>query len=503
MHIEQEDDIMTENPSSEFILSVREVSKTFPGVKALDDVSLQIRRGVVHGIVGENGAGKSTLMKILSGVYTKDSGSIQFDGQTVETTSPMESLRMGLSIIYQEFSLVNSMTVGENIFLGRFKEAGGMRGTHQKAKELLERIGSSISTRTLVSELSTSEKQMVEIAKALSFQSKLIIMDEPSSSLTEEELASLGEIIRQLRGQGISIIYISHKLDEIFEYCDYVTVMRDGHVIDTRPVGELSRRDMVSMMVGRTIENEYPERPHCVGGPLMRVEHLNTRKLKDISFTLNKGEILGLVGLVGAGRTEIVRAIYGADKAKQKEIRIDGETVNITCPQDGKKYGMAFVPEDRKQQGLVLPFSVEANISMANLPKVKKGVFLSRGKERQMAQRQIEELLIKTSSAQTPVVELSGGNQQKCIIGRWLETSPRILILDEPTRGIDVGAKYEIYMLMKKTVEAGSSIILISSELPEVLNMSNRVLTIANGRITGEFDPEQTSAQEIMNMAIG
>ena len=329
MHIEQEDDIMTENPSSEFILSVREVSKTFPGVKALDDVSLQIRRGVVHGIVGENGAGKSTLMKILSGVYTKDSGSIQFDGQTVETTSPMESLRMGLSIIYQEFSLVNSMTVGENIFLGRFKEAGGMRGTHQKAKELLERIGSSISTRTLVSELSTSEKQMVEIAKALSFQSKLIIMDEPSSSLTEEELASLGEIIRQLRGQGISIIYISHKLDEIFEYCDYVTVMRDGHVIDTRPAGELSRRDMVSMMVGRTIENEYPERPHCVGGPLMRVEHLNTRKLKDISFTLNKGEILGLVGLVGAGRTEIVRAIYGADKAKQKEIRIDGETVNI------------------------------------------------------------------------------------------------------------------------------------------------------------------------------
>lgn len=497
------DDMMTGNPSSEFILSVRKVNKSFPGVKALDDVSLQIRRGVVHGIVGENGAGKSTLMKILSGVYTKDSGSIEFDGKAVETTTPMESLRMGLSIIYQEFSLVNSMTVGENIFLGRFKEAGGMKGTHQKAKELLERIGSSISTRALVSELSTSEKQMVEIAKALSFQSKLIIMDEPSSSLTEEELASLGEIIRQLRGQGISIIYISHKLDEIFEYCDYVTIMRDGHVIDTRPAGELNRRDMVSMMVGRTIENEYPERPHCVGGPLMEVKHLNTRKLTDISFTLNKGEILGFVGLVGAGRTEIVRAIYGADKAKQKEIWIDGESVAITCPQDGKKHGMAFVPEDRKQQGLVLPFSVEANISMADLPKVKTGSFLSRGKERQMAQRQMEELLIKTPSAKTPVVELSGGNQQKCIIGRWLETNPRILILDEPTRGIDVGAKYEIYMLMKKTVEAGDSIILISSELPEVLNMSNRVLTIADGRITGEFDPEKTSAQEIMNMAIG
>lgn len=494
---------MMSKPSSDVILSVKNVSKTFPGVKALDNVCLEVRRGVVHGIVGENGAGKSTLMKILSGVYTKDSGSITFDGQAVEQTTPMESLRMGLSIIYQEFSLVNSMTVGENIFLGRFKEAGGMKGTHQKARELLQRIGSSAGTHRLVSELSTSEKQMVEIAKALSFQSKLIIMDEPSSSLTEEELARLGVVIHQLREQGISIIYISHKLDEIFEYCDYVTVMRDGHVIDTRPVSEMNRKDMVGMMVGRTIENEYPERPHCVGEPLMRVEHLNTRKLHDISFTLNRGEILGFVGLVGAGRTEIVRAIYGADKAKQKQIEIDGRAVRITSPQDGKKYGMAFVPEDRKLQGLVLPFSVESNISMASLSKLKTGLFLARGKERKMAKNRIDELLIKTSSPQTPIVELSGGNQQKCIIGRWLETSPRILILDEPTRGIDVGAKYEIYMLMKKTVEAGSSIILISSELPEVLNMSNRVLTIADGRITGEFNPEQTSAQEIMNKAIG
>jgi len=482
---------------------MKHINKAFPGVKALDDVSLEVRRGVVHGIVGENGAGKSTLMKILSGVYTKDSGTIEFDGQTVEATSPMESLRMGLSIIYQEFSLVNSMTVGENIFLGRFREAGGMKGTHQKAKALLDKIGSSIPTHRLVSELSTSEKQMVEIAKALSFQSKLIIMDEPSSSLTEEELAGLGVIINQLREQGISTIYISHKLDEIFEYCDYVTVMRDGHVIDTRPVAELNRKDMVGMMVGRTIENEYPERPHCVGTPLMQVKNLNTRKLHDISFTLNRGEILGLVGLVGAGRTEIVRAIYGADKVKQKEIRIDGKDVKIVSPQDGKKCGMAFVPEDRKQQGLVLPFSVESNISMASLSNLKNGVFLSKGKERKMAENKISELLIKTSSPQTAVVGLSGGNQQKCILGRWLETGPKILILDEPTRGIDVGAKYEIYLLMKKTVEAGSSIILISSELPEVLNMSNRVLTVADGRITGEFDPEKTSAQEIMNRAIG
>jgi len=488
---------------SDRILSVKHISKSFPGVKALDDVSLDVGRGVVHGIVGENGAGKSTLMKILSGVYTKDSGTVAFDGQTIEKTTPMESLRRGLSIIYQEFSLISSMTVGENIFLGRFKEAGGMKGTHRKARELLDKIGSSINTHSYVSELSTSEKQMVEIAKALSFQSKLIIMDEPSSSLTEEELAKLGGIIHQMRKEGISILYISHKLDEIFEYCDFVTIMRDGHVIDTRPVAELGRKEMVGMMVGRTIENEYPERPHFVGEPLMEVEHLTTNKLKDISFTLNRGEILGFVGLVGAGRTEIVRAIYGADKVKRKEIRIGGEAVRITNPQDGKKHGIALVPEDRKQQGLVLPFSVEANISMANLKKLKKGIFLSADRERMMAESRINELLIKTPSPTAAIVNLSGGNQQKCIIGRWLETEPKILIMDEPTRGIDVGAKYEIYMLMKKAVEAGSSIILISSELPEVLNMSNRVLTIADGRITGEFNPEEVSAQEIMNRAIG
>ena len=488
--------------SSDMILSIHNVSKSFPGVKALDNVSMDVRRGVVHGIVGENGAGKSTLMKILSGVYTKDSGEVVFDGRLVEKTTPIDALRSGLSIIYQEFSLVNSMTVGENIFLGRFREAGGMKKTHQKAKKLLESIGSTIDTYRYVSELSTSEKQMVEITKALSFDSKLIIMDEPSSSLTDDELRRLGVIIRELKQRGISIIYISHKLDEIFEYCDMVTVMRDGHVIDTRPAAELTRSDMIAMMVGRSIESEYPERPHCVGEPLLEVRHLNSSKLLDISFTLHKGEILGLVGLVGAGRTEIVRALYGADCIRSKEIRIDGKPVQILSPIDGKANGIGFVPEDRKQQGLALPFSVESNISMANLAKLKKGFLLSSALERAMAQRQIGELSIKTPSPETAVETLSGGNQQKCIIGRWLETEPRILILDEPTRGIDVGAKYEIYLLMKKAVEQGSSIILISSELPEVLNMSNRVLTIAGGRITGEFDPEKASAQEIMNMAI-
>ena len=494
---------MTNGSSSENILTVTNVSKSFPGVKALDDVSLEIKRGVVHGIVGENGAGKSTLMKILSGVYTKDSGSIIFDGQLIEHTTPVEALRRGLSIIYQEFSLVNTMTVGENIFLGRFGEVGGMKNTHKKAQELLKSIGSSIDSHQYVSELSTSEKQMVEITKALSFNSKLIIMDEPSSSLTEDELKRLGEIIFSLKSKGISIIYISHKLDEIFNFCDIVTVIRDGHVIDTRPASELNRNEMIAMMVGRTIESEYPERSRAVTDEvLLEVSHLNTKKLHDISFSLHKGEILGFVGLVGAGRTEIIRAIYGADKAKNKQITISGASVSIVSPIDGKKNGIGFVPEDRKQQGLVLPFSVESNISMASLKKLRQGLFIDKAKEKAMALKEIEELGIKTPSENSPVVSLSGGNQQKCIIGRWLETDPKILILDEPTRGIDVGAKYEIYLLMKKAAENGSAIILISSELPEVLNMSNRILTIAGGKVTGEFNPEVSSAQEIMDRAI-
>jgi len=479
------------------------VCKSFPGVKALDNVSIEIKRGVVHGIVGENGAGKSTLMKILSGVYKKDSGTINFDGETIDSTTPIQSLQSGLSIIYQEFNLVNSMSVGENIFLGRFKEMHGMRGTHKKAKELLDSIGSSINTYTMVSELSVSEKQMVEIAKALSFDSKLIIMDEPSSSLTSDELKHLVKIIHQLREKGISIIYISHKLDEIFEFCDIVTVMRDGHVIDTKPVNDYTRAEMISKMVGRTIENEYPERPHCVGETLLEVRSLNTNKLHDISFELKKGEILGLVGLVGSGRTEIVRAIFGADKVKGHTILFDGKTVKIKKPSDAKALGIGLVPEDRKHQGLVLPFSVESNISMACLGNLKKFGFVDRSSEKDVAQKHVESLGVKTPTIKTLVKSLSGGNQQKCIVGRWLEINPRVLILDEPTRGIDVGTKYEIYVLMKQIAENGGSVILISSELPEVLNMSNRVLTIYDGRITGEFNPETVVPDQIMEKALG
>ncbi len=484
------------------ILSITGVDKTFPGVKALDNVSIEVRRGTVHGIVGENGAGKSTLMKILSGVYTKDKGTIVFDGETIHSTTPHQAMTRGLSIIYQELNLVNTMTVGENIFLGRFKETKGMKGTHEKAKKILERIGSKIDTKALVQDLSVSHKQMVEIAKALSFESKLIIMDEPSSSLTQDEMEDLVQIIHHLREQGISVIYISHKLDEIFDFCDVVTVMRDGHVVDTKPVTQFTRKEMISMMVGRSIEKEFPDRPHAVEAALLDIKGLKTRKLQNISFTLNKGEILGLVGLVGAGRTEIVRAIFGADRIKEGSIYINGKKVSIQNPRDAMQYGMCFVPEDRKQQGLVLPFSVEKNISIAGLRKVFTYGFLDKTKEKKIAEKHVKRLDIKAPSIKVPVKKLSGGNQQKCIIGRWMELNPRILIMDEPTRGIDVGTKYEIYLLMKQIVENGGSVILISSELPEVLNMSNRVLTVCEGRITGEFDPEQSSADEIMEKAL-
>ena len=354
---------------SEIILSIRDVSKSFPGVKALDRVSIDVRRGTVHGIVGENGAGKSTLMKILSGVYQKDSGTIEFDGARVEHTTPHQSTQSGLAIIYQELNLVNTMSVGENVFLGRFKEMKGMRGTHARARELLDSIGCTVPTTRLVSELSVSEKQMVEIVKALSFSSKLIIMDEPSSSLTGEEMAELVTIIRQLKEKGISIIYISHKLDEIFQFCDIVSVMRDGRVVDTKAVAEFTRNELVSKMVGRTIENEYPPRPHSVGEVVMEVRSISTHKLHDISFTLHKGEILGLVGLVGAGRTEIVRAIYGADKARGHEVLLGGKPAMIRNPRHAKDFGIGLIPEDRKLQGLVLPFSVESNISMGSIRK--------------------------------------------------------------------------------------------------------------------------------------
>lgn len=489
--------------NTDYILSLTNINKQFPGVKALDNVSLNVQRGVVHGIVGENGAGKSTLMKILSGVYTKDSGTIIFDGEVIEETTPSKSMEKGLSIIYQELNLVNTMTVGENVYLGRFRQMGGLRGVQTAAQKILDSIGSRVNAKQKVQELSVSEKQMVEIAKALSFQSKLIIMDEPSSSLTNEEMYSLTQIIRKFKEQGISILYISHKLEEIFELCDYVSIMRDGQLVETKAISEMTRSEMVAKMIGREIDQEYPPKIDTVGEALLEVENINTNKLKNISFTLHKGEILGLVGLVGAGRTEIVRAIVGADKAKGHHLKLNGKEITIRNSIEAKKAGLAFIPEDRKNQGLILPFSVAENIALASVDDTCKGGVYRSARQEKMALRQIDDLGIKTPSAKTPIVNLSGGNQQKCIIGRWLERDPQILFLDEPTRGIDVGAKYEIYLLIQNVVKKGGAVVLISSEFPEVLNLSHRVLTITDGEITGEYIPEESTPEEIMTCALG
>lgn len=485
------------------ILSVQNVTKCFPGVVALNKVSFDIRRGEIHGVIGENGAGKSTLMKILSGVYSKDEGEIYFDGKKMNVKEPTESLRLGLSIVYQEFNLVNSMTVGENIFLGRFHEVGGMRGVHAKARELLDSIGSRIDTYTPVEDLSVSEKQMVEICKALSFDAKLIIMDEPSTTLTMEEMNRLTQIIHDLQSKGITIIYISHKLDEIFELCHRVTIMRDGNVISTRDVKGMSRAEMIAEMVGRSIENEYPPRAASVGETILEVKNINTKKLHNVSFTARRGEILGFVGLVGAGRTETVRAIFGADKKHSGEVWMEGQKLDIKSPGDAIRAGFGFITEDRKEQGLLLNFSVGSNITMAALDHFTTNGIFNKSKEQQIIEKQIKALAVKTSSPDVYIGTLSGGNQQKGLIARWLETLPKVLIMDEPTRGIDVGAKYEIYLLMKRIAEAGSTIIMISSELPEVLNMSNRVIVLCNGEVAGEFDPQVSTSEEIMDVAFG
>ena len=488
---------------AEVILSVRNITKKFPNVTALDDVTFDICRGQIHGLVGENGAGKSTLMKILSGVYKRDSGEIEFDGELFNVKTPLESLHKGLSIIYQEFNLVNQMNVGENIFLGRFSEFKSLKKVHKAARELLDSIGSRIDTHTPVGDLSVSEKQMVEICKALSYDSKLIIMDEPSTTLTSDEMERFMGIIRDLKAKGITIIYISHRLDEIFKLCDRVTVMRDGHVIGTHDIENLDRQTMISEMVGRTIENEYPPRVKNAGEEVLRVEHLCTHKLKDISFSARSGEILGFVGLVGAGRTETMRALFGADRRLSGDIYLDGERMNIRNPRDAIRHGFAFITEDRKTLGLLADASAGTNISMASLGHFSKGGILNRTLEKSLISRQIEALKIKTPGPSIEISKLSGGNQQKCLIARWLELSPKILIMDEPTRGIDVGAKYEIYLLMNEFVANGGTILMISSELPEVMSMSSRIVILADGKTAGVYDTDEITQEEALKAALG
>ncbi len=497
---------MEQTPRS--ALKLDHIVKTFPGVKALSDVSMEFKKGEVHGVVGENGAGKSTLMKILVGVLEKDSGSIEIDGVPVEIKSPLHAQQLGLSIIFQEFNLINSLSIAENIYIGRMptRRVTGIdwKKVNRDAKTMVNAVGLEINPRTKVERLSVAQKQMVEIAKALAYDSRIVIMDEPSATLTENELKHLFSTIHKMKENGVTVIYISHRLDEIFELCDRVSILRDGKMIGTRDIGDVTKEWIISGMVGRAMDDEYPKR---TSGPLaevaLKVEGLTRNGVfQDISFQLHKGEILGFAGLVGSGRTEIVRAIFGADRYQAGEVTISGACFINATPRKAISKRLALLTEDRKQQGLILPASVSSNISLAALRSVCRFGVLSRAKERGIARQYISKIGIKTPSPEQLAVNLSGGNQQKVIIAKWLHTNADILILDEPTRGIDVGAKYEIYQLINKLADEGKAVVIISSELPEVINLCDRILVVHGGRIKGELYGEQKTAEAVMRCAI-
>lgn len=492
--------------NNQVFFEMRGISKSFPGVKALDNVGFSVAEGEIRALVGENGAGKSTLMKILNGNYKKDTGAILIDGVEVDITNPQVADANGITIIFQELNLVDELSIAENIFAGRLAKKGKLvnwKELNAKAKEILAKVSFDTDPTRLVGTLTVAEKQMVEIAKALSRNSRIILMDEPSATLTKKELDALFDIIRDLKKSGIAVIYISHRMEEIFEICETVTVMRDGQIIGTRDVDKVSSDELVEMMVGREVNSAYPKRNVEIGEEVMRVENL-CRKDRDqnVAFSLRKGEVLGIAGLVGAGRTEIMRAIFGVDYIKSLDVYIRGEKVKITDPASAKKHGIAFLTEDRKVEGLTLDFTVKSNVVSANLKSIVKGLFTDTKQENKIADEYIEKIRIKTPTRNQKVGNLSGGNQQKVVVSKWLNTDPDILIMDEPTRGIDVGAKREIYEIINDLAAQGKSIILISSELPEVLGMSDRVLVMKDDAIVAELTGDDINAVEVMRHAL-
>ena len=490
-------------------LEMRNISKQYPGVRALDDVSLSVERGEIHALLGENGAGKSTMMKILAGAQSKDSGEILLNGNVVQIDSPQKAMSLGISIIYQEFNLVPYLSAGENIYLGREPRAAipgfvDFKKLYADAQVVLDKLGVKIDARAPVNTLSVAGQQMVEIAKATSKKSKIIVMDEPSATLTDHELRALFRLMLQLKSEGVSIVYISHRLEEIVEVCDRATIMRDGRHVATRDVKDLTRDEIIRLMVGRELKDAIPKVPAPLGEVALEVKHLNRKGvLHDISFSVRKGEVLGIAGLVGAGRTETARVIFGADPMDSGSIEVFGKPVRIKSPQDAIRHGIGLVTEDRKQQGLVLGMVVRENTTLANLDFLSSLGFIRRGEERQVAEKYRTDLSIKTPTIEQTVHNLSGGNQQKVVLAKWLYTGSKILIFDEPTRGIDVGAKSEIYKLMNELAKNGVAIIMISSELPEVLGMSDRILVMHEGRLTGELSRADATQEKIMHLATG
>lgn len=490
------------------ILEMKNINKSFYGVQALKNVNLDIRQGEVHCLVGENGAGKSTLMKVLAGAYVRDSGTITFRGDELDTSSPMAVQESGISIIYQEFNLASQLSVAENIFMGRepLKNNGliDWAKLYKNTQILLNKLDVDVNPAKLVEKLSIAEQQFVEIAKALSFGSKLIVMDEPSATLTPKELSRLFEVINELRKKDVSIIYISHMLDEIIEIGDRTTVLRDGEKIATAEVADIDRGQIIKWMVGRELTNSYPERRIKPEEVIMEVKNLSkSGVLKDINFSLKKGEILGIAGLVGAGRTELVRAIYGADEIDSGDVILKGEELKILSPENSIEHGIGLLPEDRKKQGIVLGQSLKNNVTLAKIEKVINNFLINNKKERFEVQKYVDKMGVKASSQNMLSKNLSGGNQQKVILAKWMFTDSDILIFDEPTRGIDVGAKFEIYELMNALTDEGKSIIMVSSDLPEVIGMSDRVLVMHQGEINGSYSRQELSQEKIMKSAAG
>jgi ABC-type sugar transport system ATPase subunit len=498
------------------LLEMESISKSFPGVRALDSVHLTVQPGECIALMGENGAGKSTLMKILSGVYSPDSGQIVIDGQPTVFTSPHQAQQLGVSIIYQEFNLFPNLTVEENVFIGREPNQAGFvrkRDLRAATARLLRQLGVNLSPAAVVGNLSVAQQQMVEIAKALSYNAKIVVMDEPTSTLTETEVAALFEIIRGLKGRGLGVIFISHRLEEVLAICDRITVLRDGQNAGEISVSDATPQKIVQMMVGRPMSDLFRKEGSAstdrVALEIRGLARTATKQdasvisLHDVSFKIFAGEILGISGLVGSGRTELARAIFGADRRDAGEILVDGETVTIKVPQHAIDHGIGLVPEDRKLQALVLQLAVRENVSLASLDRLTTGGFVRLGAERRMVGGFIDALQIRTPSQEQRVINLSGGNQQKVVLAKWLALAPKILLVDEPTRGVDIGAKAEVHSLLNDLARRGVAILMISSELPEVLGMSDRILVMREGRIAGELDRSEATQERIMALATG
>ena len=489
-------------------LEMQGICKSFPGVQALDDVNLSVKKGEVHALIGENGSGKSTLMKILSGAYQMDSGRILLNGNEIEIKSPHDAAQYGISTIYQELNLVEQLTVAENIFMGHQAEESffhvDWKGLFSRSQQMLDELGINLDSHARISSLGIAYKQMVEIVKALSHEAQLIIMDEPTAPLTKHETDILFSLIRRLKEKGVSIIYISHRLEEILAVCDSITIIRDGKNVSVLDVKDATVDGIIRMMVGRTIEEQFPKTKVEIGKELLRVNNLSCNKVEDVNFYVRSGEILGITGLIGAGRTETMRALFGIDPVTCGEFFMDGRKITINKPSDAINAGIGFVTEDRKKEGVVLQLGVDKNITLASLDSYLSWQSINIKKEQYDSQKLVDSLNIITPSVRQKVINLSGGNQQKVVLAKWLLSNVKVLILDEPTRGIDVNAKVEVYNIINKLVEKGVGVILISSEIEEVMGLADRILVMSQGRVVFEGRNDETLTQElIMTYATG